>query len=88
MQKATVEDSLRQSPYTDVRQVACVVCDGVLTLRGQVTSFFHKQVALSTARQAIALEEIRNELEVVHAKDWPPSDQRLEKRGKDVEILQ
>jgi osmotically-inducible protein OsmY len=68
MQKA-VADRLRQSPYTDVRKVACVVGDGVFTLRGQVTSFFHKQVALSTARQVIAFEEIRNELEVVQGKD-------------------
>lgn len=56
---------LRQSPYAEIRGVACEVREGVLILRGRVTSFFHKQVALATVRQLGSVEQVRNDLEVI-----------------------
>ncbi|WP_254509387.1 BON domain-containing protein [Anatilimnocola floriformis] len=37
--------ALQSSPYRDIRRVHCEVREGVLTLQGQVSSFYHKQIA-------------------------------------------
>ena len=40
-----VETALRNAPYTGLRAVQCRVREGMAILRGEVTSFFLKQVA-------------------------------------------
>jgi osmotically-inducible protein OsmY len=48
-----------------LRLVSCDFHEGVLTLRGQVSSFYLKQVAQELIRRLDGAEEINNHLEVV-----------------------
>jgi len=45
MVQAEAHSRLRNSGYQELRLVSCDFHEGVLTLRGQVSSFFLKQVA-------------------------------------------
>lgn len=59
---------LQRSSHAALRQIACDVRDGVLTLSGQVPSYYEKQIAQSLVRIRLPNVEIRNELEVsVHS---------------------
>ena len=54
------------SSYLSVRQVACRLRDGVLTLQGHVPSYFHKQVAQAMVLQCLDRSvRIDNQLRVV-----------------------
>lgn len=61
--QATAE--LRRSGYADLHQVVCEFHDGVLTLTGQVPSYYHKQVAQSLIQCRLQDVTVQNELEVV-----------------------
>lgn len=57
--------ALRQAPYESVRRVDCEVCDGAIVLRGNVGSFYLKQVAQTVvARRLNGAALIVNRLEV------------------------
>jgi osmotically-inducible protein OsmY len=56
---------LRRSPYYDVRNAACNFHEGVLTLRGRVSSYYLKQMAQTLVRRLDGVGEIDNQLEVV-----------------------
>jgi len=59
---------LRQSPYPEVRRVSCDFHDGVLTLRGRVSSYHMKQMAQVAAGAALAAHEFNNQVEVLPAR--------------------
>lgn len=59
------ESRLRTSPYPAVRRLACDFRDGVLTLRGRVPSYYHKQMACSRVGRIQGIERIVDDVEVV-----------------------
>jgi hypothetical protein len=68
--QSALEDQIRSelgaSAYACVRGVACRVRDGVLTLHGQVPTYFHKQVAQTLVLQRLSRSvNIDNQLRVV-----------------------
>ena len=56
---------LLSSMYREVRGLACETCDGILILRGQVSSWHQKQVAQETVRHTPGIRMIVNYVEVV-----------------------
>jgi osmotically-inducible protein OsmY len=56
---------LRESPYSAVRRLSCEFTDGVLTLRGHVGSFFHKQVAQQSVTGLDGVDQINNQVVVM-----------------------
>lgn len=59
------EDALRRSPYTAVRNLSCHCDQGVLFLRGQVPSFYQKQMAQTAVARLPGVVEVVNLAEVV-----------------------
>ncbi|HEY1786005.1 MAG TPA: BON domain-containing protein, partial [Pirellulales bacterium] len=55
---------LKASPYESVRQLRCEFDAGVLTLRGSVASFFHKQIAQQSVAGLEGVDSISNQVEV------------------------
>lgn len=60
-----VESRLRKSGYPDLHRVSCDLCDGVLTLRGRVSTFYLKQVAQTLIGQRDEIRELDNRLMVI-----------------------
>ena len=58
-------DRLRGSPHTDIRELSCHCIDGVLFLRGRLSSFHHKQLAQEAVAGICGVTQIVNEVEVV-----------------------
>jgi hypothetical protein len=56
---------LHQSPYPELWSATCEFHEGVLTLRGEVPSFFLKQVAQSIVFGIERVKSIDNHLDVV-----------------------
>jgi osmotically-inducible protein OsmY len=56
---------LRESPYIAVRRLSCEFADGVLTLRGHVASFFHKQIAQQSVSGLEGVDQINNQIIVM-----------------------
>jgi osmotically-inducible protein OsmY len=67
-----VRVKLARSPYRWLRSLSCAVRDGVLTLGGQVPTYYLKQMAQTVVRDVPGVDEINNEVEVV-----PPGPQRV-----------
>lgn len=59
------ESALRQSAYRELRSVACHFHEGVLTLRGQVSSYYLSQIAQTLVRRTSGVERVCNRLRVV-----------------------
>jgi osmotically-inducible protein OsmY len=55
---------LRDGQYRALAEVTCEFHEGVLILRGRVTSFFLKQIAQTVVRNVEGVIEIDNRLEV------------------------
>ena len=68
-QKTAIESAaravLRQSPYHEIRGVTCEFHEGVLTLRGHVSSYYSKQIAQTLVYRMAGVEEVNNRLKVV-----------------------
>ena len=62
--KAAAESRLQQSAYHGVRRVKCEFNDGVLTLRGCVSSYYLKQITQTLVRGMEGVEEISNRVDV------------------------
>ena len=62
---------LRKSGYRELHLVSCEFHEGVLTLRGRVSSYYLKQLAQELIRRLDGAEEVNNRLEVV-APPCPP----------------
>jgi osmotically-inducible protein OsmY len=60
----TAEDRLRHSAYPELGDVFCSFHEGVLTLRGRVSSYYLKQLAQTLIGQITGVEELHNQLEV------------------------
>jgi hypothetical protein len=60
-----VDTILSTSPYLSRRKVRLETESGRVTLRGEVDSFFQKQMAQEAIRRLDGVREIYNELEVV-----------------------
>ena len=55
--------TLRQR--SSFRQIVVEVVAGVVTLRGNIPSFFDRQLAAETARRVVGVRQVRDELRVV-----------------------
>lgn len=63
--EAKLQADLRGSSYHALRRVKCQLQRGVVTLRGQVPSHYHKKVAQVLARSRLGgVALVRNKLEV------------------------
>jgi BON domain len=60
----TARKRLKASPHTPLRSIRCEVHEGVLVLRGQVTSYYIKQLAQETVRTLEGVGAIINVVEV------------------------
>ena len=58
------ESRLRGSSYPELRGVRCDYHEGVLTLRGTVSSFYTTQLAQALAARIPGVEEVVNHIEV------------------------
>ena len=62
---ARAKERLQMAPYMSVRNVSCEYDDGVLILRGQVSSFFEKQLAQEAVAKLDGVRQVANQVEVV-----------------------
>jgi hypothetical protein len=46
--------AIQSSPYRDIRRLRCELRSGVLTLQGQVNSYYHKQIAQEQLQSKLA----------------------------------
>ncbi|MFN7730474.1 MAG: hypothetical protein ACK5OB_01130 [Pirellula sp.] len=60
----TAQMLLRTSPFQELHALDVVIDDHALRLRGQVMSYFHKQIAQETIRSVAPGVIVENELEV------------------------
>jgi osmotically-inducible protein OsmY len=58
------KECLQSSPYGVLRWVSCECHDGVLVLRGCLSSFYHKQLAQETVARVKGVTQVVNEIEV------------------------
>lgn len=61
----TARACLCNSPYASLRTLSCDVENGVLLLRGRLSSFHYKQMAQETVRSLAGVSQVVNEIEVV-----------------------
>ena len=59
------EGRLRSSSYQALKQIDCGYREGVLTLRGRVSSYYHKQLALALVCGIDGVQRIDDRIEVV-----------------------
>ncbi|MDG2381193.1 MAG: BON domain-containing protein [Pirellulaceae bacterium] len=59
-----VEKALQLNPYLTRNGLRCETNQGRVILRGEVNSYFQKQMATETLRKLRGIEEIDNQLEV------------------------
>jgi osmotically-inducible protein OsmY len=62
--QAEAKSRLRNSGYHELRHISCEFHEGVLTLRGRVSTFCLKQVAQELIRRLDGAGEVNNRLEV------------------------
>jgi len=68
--EALVQADLRQSGDQAIRRVRCHLQGGVLTLLGQVSCYYHKQLAqVAAQRRLVGAARIQNQLEVIPTED-------------------
>jgi len=54
------------SPYIALRSIVCEFHEGILVLRGEVTSFHLKQCAQEAVRTLVGVDVVVNAVEVAH----------------------
>ncbi len=62
---AKVRERFRRHSHLRVQRIWCEIDDGRLFLRGQVPSFFYKQLAQEAVQRVVGVGQILNEIEVV-----------------------
>jgi osmotically-inducible protein OsmY len=62
-----VGTAIRCSPYVGRKVLRFEASDGRVVLRGQVASYFQKQMAQEALRGVAGVREIENQLEVIWA---------------------
>jgi osmotically-inducible protein OsmY len=65
MVQLAAQSVLRDSAYPELRLVSCEFRNGVLTLQGQVSTFYVKQLAQSVVSRLKGIVEINNRIEVL-----------------------
>ena len=55
---------LKRCSHKPVRLVVCDYHEGILVLRGHVSSFFHKQLAQEAVRDVVGVDKVVNAIEV------------------------
>ena len=67
--EAAAKHALSESSYPELRtRVTCEFDNGELTLRGNVPTFFLKQLAQETVRDLPGIESISNDLTVISSR--------------------
>lgn len=61
----SAEARLRQTSHRSIQQVRCEFSDGVLTLFGQLPSFYQKQLAQEAVVDLEGVQQVLNQIEVV-----------------------
>ncbi len=61
-----IKECFAQSAHAGLRSVSCEMCDGVLVLRGRVSSYYYKQLAQEIVRDLAGAIVIVNAVEVVY----------------------
>jgi TPR repeat protein len=61
---AKAKERLKMAPYPPVRNVSCEYDDGVLFLRGEVPTFFEKQLAQEAVSKLNGVSRVVNEIKV------------------------
>lgn len=61
--KAATE-CLQNSPYQPVKKVLCECSHGILILRGNVSTFYQKQVAQEAVARVNGVTQVRNDIQV------------------------
>jgi osmotically-inducible protein OsmY len=61
------ERRLRNARWAELRHVSCCFADGVLTLRGVVTSYYLKQIAQASVRDIEEVSQVQNLIRVCTA---------------------
>ena len=56
---------IRSQPHLAFHRIWCEYADGRLFLRGQVPSFYHKQLAQEAIAELESVDQVVNEIEVV-----------------------
>jgi hypothetical protein len=69
--EANVRSKLQQSCYQQVRCVSCQFHEGVLTLRGRVSSYYLKQIVQTLVFRMDGVVELNNRVEVVYPPRGP-----------------
>ena len=59
--------AIRRSPYNLRKILRFEASEGKVVLRGQVASYFHKQMAQEALRGVAGVREIENQVEVIWA---------------------
>ncbi len=58
------KECLRNSPYRALRGILCECDQGVLLLRGRLSSFYYKQLAQEAVARVRGVRQVVNEIEV------------------------
>ena len=61
---AAAKKCLVDSPHPVIRKIECQYHDGVLVLRGRVSTYFHKQMAQEAVSSLDSIDEVLNEIQV------------------------
>lgn len=61
----SVKECLRSHAYRELRSLSCQFCNGILTLRGEVTTYFNKQLAQESVRRLASVKMIINAVAVL-----------------------
>jgi hypothetical protein len=61
---ASLEQTLRSSPYWPLRQLVCHVDGERVTLRGTVPSYYLKQLAQTLAAKAVGVGRVESDIDV------------------------
>jgi osmotically-inducible protein OsmY len=59
-----VERRLRETTYSSLSLVTCEYTEGVIILRGEVPTFYLKQLAQTIARQTDGVHHVANHIQV------------------------
>ncbi len=62
---ARADQRIRSNPYLALRNITCEVLEGTLVLRGQLPTYYLKQVASAAVAGLDGIERIVNLIEVV-----------------------
>lgn len=74
MIQAAAQSRVRKSGYPELHFISCEFHEGILTLRGHVSSFYLKQIAQTLIRGLDGVGEINNRLEVAARRSGSTED--------------